>query len=179
MPSFRIGSRFWQDGAVQGILSVAGGLGQISDWQSLIIGRSLVTVTGSWRNWSGRWRTRFRWPRRLREPAQEDCNLLTVFGTIIVNSARLCPWVSGLPWAGRPAFRITKTSQAAGMQDAPVSEWPSAARTSPPWWLSRSVINPVGPVGCRARAERINHHDAGWDVLRVRFIARGSSVSTR
>src|SRR5882672_7419187 len=33
----------------------------------------------------------------------------------------------GLPRAGRPAFRITKTSEAACVQDA-VSEWPSAAR---------------------------------------------------
>ncbi len=125
---------------------MAGGLGQISDWQSLIIGRSLVTVTGSWRNWSGRWRTRFRWPRRLGEPAHEDCNLLTVFGTIIVNSARLCPWVSGLPWAGRPAFRITKTSEAVCVHDA-VNEWAVGGQTSLPRRLSRSVIASVDLAG--------------------------------
>jgi hypothetical protein len=52
----------------------------------------------------------------------------------------------GLPRAGRPAFTITKTSEAVCVQDAR-QRVAVGGQTSLPWWLSRSVIDSVGLAG--------------------------------
>jgi hypothetical protein len=52
----------------------------------------------------------------------------------------------GLPRADRPAFTITKASEAVCVQDAR-QRVAVGGQTSLPWWLSRSVIASVGLAG--------------------------------